>query len=207
MLWLSSAGRGRSSKWVWPSWPVYIRTIIRVLLPTERSSCTQRRTARHRRRRDLLAPRCRVLSVQEASQRLAIVVLGLLGHAGIRYWIEAVIRPRIHVKLDRHPGAAQSVRIDHVFFEEEIKTANRNVGWRQARHIHCSRCRRIRRDVGRARLFAEQGTPSEIIVLLRPDKLADVRMQVLAHRRAVVNHRIDQMLKREFWSRPVARVE
>src|SRR6516164_4301515 len=53
MLWLSSAGRGRSSKWVWPSWPVYIRTIICVLLPTERSSCTQRRTPRHRRRRNL----------------------------------------------------------------------------------------------------------------------------------------------------------
>src|SRR5215471_16791815 len=44
MLWLSSAGRGRSSKWVWPSWPVYIRAIMRVLLSTEGSSCTQRRT-------------------------------------------------------------------------------------------------------------------------------------------------------------------
>jgi hypothetical protein len=31
-------------------------------------------------------------------------VLGLLGNAGIRYAIEAVIRPRIHVKLDRHPA-------------------------------------------------------------------------------------------------------
>src|SRR5215472_14667917 len=41
MLWLSSAGRGRSSKWVWPSSPVYIRTIMRVLLPTEGSSCTK----------------------------------------------------------------------------------------------------------------------------------------------------------------------
>jgi len=94
--------------------------------------------------------RCGVLSVQESSQRLAIVVLGLLGHAGIRYPIEAVIRPRIHVKLDRHPGAAQSIRIDHVFFEEEIKTADRNEGWRQGRHIRCSCSRRIRRDVGRA---------------------------------------------------------
>jgi hypothetical protein len=37
--------------------------------------------------------RCRVLSVQEAAERLAIVVLGLLGNAGIRYPIEAVIRP------------------------------------------------------------------------------------------------------------------
>ena len=67
--------------------------------------------------------RCGVLSVQEATQRLAVVVLGLLGNAGIRYPIEAVIRPRIHVKLDRHPGAAQSIRICHVFFEEEIQTA------------------------------------------------------------------------------------
>jgi hypothetical protein len=56
--------------------------------------------------------------VQEASQRLAIVVLGLLGHAGIRCPIEAVIRPRIYVKLDRHPGAAQSICIGYVFFEE-----------------------------------------------------------------------------------------
>src|SRR5437764_1587538 len=32
-------------------------------------------------------------------------------------------------------------------------------------------------------------------------------MQVLAHRCAVVNHRIDQMLKGEFWSLPVACVE
>src|SRR3981081_679540 len=58
--------------------------------------------------------RCGVLSVQEATQRLAVVVLGLLGNAGIRSPIEAVIRPRIHVKLDGHPSAAQSVRIDHV---------------------------------------------------------------------------------------------
>jgi hypothetical protein len=65
--------------------------------------------------------------VQEATQRLASVVLGLLGNAGVRYPIEAVIRPRIHMKLDRHPGAAQSVRINQVFFKEEIKTANRNV--------------------------------------------------------------------------------
>jgi hypothetical protein len=75
--------------------------------------------------------------VQEASQRLARVVLGLLGHPGIRYPIEAVMRSRVHVKLDRHPGAAQSIRIDDIFFEEEIKTANRNVGWRQARHVRC----------------------------------------------------------------------
>ena len=34
-------------KWVWPSWPVYIRTIMRVLLPTERLSYTQRRNLRH----------------------------------------------------------------------------------------------------------------------------------------------------------------
>src|SRR5205814_5415034 len=148
--------------------------------------------------------RCGALSVQESSQRLAIVVLCLLGHAGIRYPIEAVIRPRIHVKLDRHPGAAQSIRIDHVFFAEEIKTANRNVARRYTRHIRRSRSRRIRRDVGRTRLFAEQRTPAEIVVLLRPDELADVRMQVLAHRRAVVNHRIDQMLKGEFWSLQVA---
>ena len=75
--------------------------------------------------------------MQEATQRLAVVVLGLLGNAGIRYPIEAVIRPRIHVKLDRHPGATQSIRINHVFFEEEIKTADRYIGWRQARHIRC----------------------------------------------------------------------
>src|SRR5690348_143835 len=35
MLWLSSAGRGRSSKWVWPLSPLYIRTIMRVLPPRE----------------------------------------------------------------------------------------------------------------------------------------------------------------------------
>ena len=88
------------------------------------------------------------LSVQEASQRLARVMLGLPGHAGTRCSIEAVIRPRIYVKLDRHPGAAQSIRIVYVFFDEEIKTADGNVGWRQARHLCCSCSRRIRRDVG-----------------------------------------------------------
>jgi len=46
----------------------------------------------------------RILSVQKASQRLAIVVLGLLGDAGIRCPIEAVIRPGIHVELDVHPA-------------------------------------------------------------------------------------------------------
>src|SRR5207245_11404680 len=95
----------------------------------------------------------------------------------------------------------------HVFFKEEVETADRNVGWRQTRHICCSCGRRIRRDVGRSRLFAEQRTPSEIVVLLRPEELADVRMQVLAHRRAVIDHRIDQMLEGEFWSLSVAGVE
>ena len=51
------------------------------------------------------------LPVQEASQRLTSIVLGLPGHAGIRRTIEAVIRPRIHVQLDRYSGAAQSIRI------------------------------------------------------------------------------------------------
>ena len=73
--------------------------------------------------------------MQEASQRLASVVLGLPGHAGIRRTIEAVIRPRIHVQLDRYSGAAQSIRIGQVFFKEEIETADRNVGWRQSRHM------------------------------------------------------------------------
>ena len=70
--------------------------------------------------------------MQEAAQRLAIVLLGLLGNAGIRYPIEAVIRPRIQVQLDWYSGAAQSIRIGQVFFKEEIETADRNVGWRQA---------------------------------------------------------------------------
>ena len=117
--------------------------------------------------------------MQEASQCRASVVLGLLGHAGIRYPVEAVIRPGVQVELDWHARAAQSISIDHVFFEEEIKTANRNVGWRQARHVRCPCSRRIRRDIRRARLFAEQRTPAEIVVRLRPDELADVRMQVL----------------------------
>ena len=79
--------------------------------------------------------------MQEASQRLASVVLGLFGYAGIRRAIEAVICPRIHVQLDRYSGAAQTIRIGQVFFKEEIETADRNVGWRQARHIRCSRRR------------------------------------------------------------------
>src|SRR4051794_41010052 len=62
-------------------------------------------------------------------------MLSLPGHTGIRRTIEAVIRPRIDVQLDRYSGAAQSIRIGQIFFEEEIETADRNVGWRQARHI------------------------------------------------------------------------
>ena len=120
--------------------------------------------------------------MQEASQRLTSVVLGLPGHAGIRRAIEAVIRPRIYVQLDWNPGAAQSIRIGQVFFKEEIETADRNVGWRQARHIGRARGRRIRRDTGRTWLLAEQLTPAKIVVLLRPDEFADVRMQVLPHR-------------------------
>jgi hypothetical protein len=52
--------------------------------------------------------------VQESSQRFAIVAFGLLGHAGIRRLIEAVIRPRVHVKLNRNSGTAQAIRIGHV---------------------------------------------------------------------------------------------
>src|SRR5919112_3833366 len=96
------------------------------------------------------------LSVQETSQRLTSVVLGLPGHAGMRRAIEAVIRPRIHVQLDRYSGAAQSIRIGQVFFQEEIETADRDVGWRQARRGGRARGRRVRRDTGRTRLLAEQ---------------------------------------------------
>jgi hypothetical protein len=66
----------------------------------------------------------RVLSVQEAPQRLAIVALGLPRYAGIRCPIEAVIRPRVYVELDRHPRTAQTIRIGHVFFEKEIKATD-----------------------------------------------------------------------------------
>src|SRR5215467_2370088 len=88
-----------------------------------------------------------------------------------------------------------------------FSSTNRNIGWRQTRHIRRPRSRRIWRDASRARLCAQQRTPAKIVVRLRPDELADARMQVLAHRRAVVNHRIDQMLKGEFWSLPVACVK
>ena len=49
--------------------------------------------------------------------------------------------------------------------------------------------------------------PAEIVVLLRPDKFADMRMQILAHGRAVVDHRVDQVLKGEFWPLLVAGIE
>ncbi len=49
--------------------------------------------------------------MQEAPQRFAIVALGLLGHAGIRCSIEAVIRPRVHVKLDWNSSTTQAIRI------------------------------------------------------------------------------------------------
>jgi hypothetical protein len=52
----------------------------------------------------------------KASQRLASVVLGLSGHAGIRRTIEAPI----HVALDRHSGAAQSIRIGPIFVGQEM---------------------------------------------------------------------------------------
>jgi hypothetical protein len=71
---------------------------------------------------DTAGAKQRGLSVQEASPSLTRVVLGLPGHAGIRRTIEAVIRPRIQVQLDRHAGAAQSIRIGQVFFKEEIET-------------------------------------------------------------------------------------
>src|SRR4051812_11404563 len=135
--------------------------------------------------------------MQKASQRLASVVLGLPGHAGICRAIEAVICPRIQVQLDRYAGAAQSIRIGQVFFKEEIETADRNVGWRQARHIRGSGGRRVWRDTGRTRLLAEQRTPAKIVVLLCPYQFADVRVQVLAYRRSVVDHRINQVLKGE----------
>src|ERR671932_575094 len=50
------------------------------------------------------------LFVQEALQRLASVVLGLPGHAGIRRTIEALIRSRIHVQLDWYSGDAERPR-------------------------------------------------------------------------------------------------
>ena len=95
------------------------------------------------------------LSVQEAPQRLARVVLGLLRYASVRRTIEAVIRPWIYVKCNRNARPAQSVRIGHVLFEEEIETADRNVGWRQARHIRRPRGCGIWRDAGVAWLPAE----------------------------------------------------
>jgi hypothetical protein len=64
------------------------------------------------------------LSMEEASQRLARVVLGLPGHASIHRTIEAVIRSWIYVELDRHSGAAQSIRVGQILFEKEIEAAH-----------------------------------------------------------------------------------
>src|SRR6185437_6639613 len=72
------------------------------------------------------------LSVQETPERLARVALRLLRYPGLGCPIEPVICPRIKVKLDRHPGAAQPIRVDHVFLEEEIEAADRDVGRGQA---------------------------------------------------------------------------
>jgi hypothetical protein len=71
------------------------------------------------------------LSMQEASQGLASIMLGLSGHSGIRYTIKAMIRSRVHMEFDRHSCTAQSIRIGQIFFQEEIETADRNIGWRQ----------------------------------------------------------------------------
>jgi hypothetical protein len=78
-------------------------------LPKARNRCRKRAASSARdttRWQGDRSDECTALSVQEASQSLATVTLGLLGHAGIRGLVKAMIRPRIHVKLDRHPGAA-----------------------------------------------------------------------------------------------------
>src|SRR3954453_20359479 len=75
---------------------------------------------------------CTELRVQETSQRLAAVTLGLFGHLGIHCLIEAVIRAWVYVELDRHAGAAQAVRVGHALLQEAFKAATRDVGWRQA---------------------------------------------------------------------------
>ena len=49
--------------------------------------------------------------------------------------------------------------------------------------------------------------PAEIVVRLRPDEFADVRMQILAHGCAVVDHRVDQVLEGEYWALLVAGVK
>src|ERR1044071_3800301 len=49
------------------------------------------------RRRTRPPVRDPILSVQEASQRLTRVMLGLLGHSGIRRPVEAVTCPRLHM--------------------------------------------------------------------------------------------------------------
>ena len=75
--------------------------------------------------------------MQEAPQSLASVTLGLSGHAGTRGLVKAMIRPRIHVKLARHRCPAQPIRVNHVFFEEETKTADRDVGSRHEPGTAC----------------------------------------------------------------------
>ena len=53
--------------------------------------------SRFLRDRSIAGTKQKGLSVQEASERLTSIVLGLPGHAGIRCAIETVIRPRIYV--------------------------------------------------------------------------------------------------------------
>ncbi len=45
-----------------------------------------------------------------------------------------------------------------------------------------------------------------MVVLLRPDEFTNVRMQVFAYGSAVIDHRVDQVLKRELWPSVIAGV-
>jgi hypothetical protein len=84
-----------------------------------------------------------------------------------------MIRAGLYVELDRHAGAAQSIRIGLDSLRERDRD-HRPKCRLEANHVHLLRARQPHKAIHRpSPAPAEQRMPAEIVVLLRPDKFAD----------------------------------
>lgn len=99
------------------------------------------------------------------------------------------------MELYRHASAEQAARVVHVFVEKQVEETGGYEGrWKIGQGVSPSR-RCILRNPVYAGFMPEKGGPAKLIARGSPNELTGVGVRILAGAGAIIQHRIDQMLK------------
>src|SRR5690606_22331948 len=104
---------------------------------------------------------------------------------------------RINIEFNGDAGPRQTGGVGDVFINEEVERRAGDKGRRQATKVGGSRGGSVGRHIWAARLVAQERGPAEAIVVRRPDEFAGDWVGLSRNACAVIEHWIDQMLKRQ----------